>query len=767
MDDRERFRLIAQDRDQIKCPVLTPHLEYRLIEEGTVLLVSETFNTLLHGKLYSDLLALLDGIRSHNEVKETLCAVYSESEVSSALAALANKGYIVSGDYRMERQQAAFWSSLGANPHRVEKKLESSTIAVRGNNTESLAQALHSMGVRTDTSSASLTVYTCIDFLDSQFEEINQSHIESGRPWVLIRPQGMHPLLSPVFHASKGSPCWACLSHRLANHQEVHSYLRNQCGENAAYIPHASQPAVMTVVYSMAAVELAKWLVLEESAPLHTNAITLDIKQFKASYHPVFWRPQCSFCGDEELRRPDRQPVPLRLNASPVNSRNSGGIRAVSPGDTLERYRHLVSPVSGVVTWLERTTAEHDPWLHVHWAGSNLALRIKSLSSLRRSLRSKSAGKGSTREQSEVSALCEAVERYSFAFHGDEIRFQKCMNNFLAEGEEAAIHPNDVQLFSEVQFDQAKQINERGHPFNVVPPRFRPERQMDWSPVWSFTQNRHRYMPTAMLYGMTPQERGTAGLWADSNGCASGNTLEEAILQGFLELVERDAFAIWWYNRLHRAAVDLTSFGDVYLASAVKYYQKYQRDMWVLDVTSDLGIPVFVAISRRNNHNTEDIIFGAGAHIDPKIAVLRAVCEMNQCLTMVPRPGADSPGYTVDDPLCLWWWKNVKTKDHRYLEPAAGVTRTIYDDYRLPDTEDVRDDVTWCRELIESKGMEFLTLDQTRPDIGMPVVRVIVPGLRHFWQRLAPGRLYDVPVEMGWKTHAADEADLNPVPVVL
>ena len=71
-----------------------------------------------------------------------------------------------------------------------------------------------------------------------------------------------------------------------------------------------------------------------------------------------------------------------------------------------------------------------------------------------------------------------------------------------------------------------------------------------------------------------------------------------------------------------------------------------------------------------------------------------------------------------------------------------------------------------CRALIESKGMELLVLDLTRPDIGMPVARVIVPGLRHFWERFAPGRLFDVPVEMGWRNDPISEVDLNPVPVI-
>ncbi len=55
--------------------------------------------------------------------------------------------------------------------------------------------------------------------------------------------------------------------------------------------------------------------------------------------------------------------------------------------------------------------------------------------------------------------------------------------------------------------------------------------------------------------------------------------------------------------------------------------------------------------------------------------------------------------------------------------------------------------VTACVDIAKQAGLDFLVLDQTRPDIEVPVVRVIVPGLRHFYRRFAPGRLYDVPVK--------------------
>jgi ribosomal protein S12 methylthiotransferase accessory factor len=63
--------------------------------------------------------------------------------------------------------------------------------------------------------------------------------------------------------------------------------------------------------------------------------------------------------------------------------------------------------------------------------------------------------------------------------------------------------------------------------------------------------------------------------------------------------------------------------------------------------------------------------------------------------------------------------------------------------------------------------MEILVLDQTRPDLGMPVAKVIVPGLRHFWARFAPGRLYDVPVQMRWLEKPRMEEELNPIPMIL
>jgi ribosomal protein S12 methylthiotransferase accessory factor len=147
----------------------------------------------------------------------------------------------------------------------------------------------------------------------------------------------------------------------------------------------------------------------------------------------------------------------------------------------------------------------------------------------------------------------EAIERYSGIFQGDEIRVTRRFTDFPSGD---AIPPNDILLFSDAQLhDQASTTDPDEAP--PAPALFDRSARIEWSPVWSLRDQRFKYVPTSLLYFFY---RGPGAILADSNGCAAGNTLEEAIVQGFLELVERDAYAIWWYNR--QRPRDLDQFGD-------------------------------------------------------------------------------------------------------------------------------------------------------------------------------------------------------------
>ncbi len=255
---------------------------------------------------------------------------------------------------------------------------------------------------------------------------------------------------------------------------------------------------------------------------------------------------------------------------------------------------------------------------------------------------------------------------------------------------------------------------------------------------------------------------------ADSNGNAAGTSRTEAILQGFLELAERDTVAMWWYHRLQRPGVDLDSIGDPYVADLRAQYAGLHRDVAVLDVTNDLGIPTFVAVSWRTDGRAEQLALGFGAHLDARVGALRALTELNQMVVFMAGndglvPGDDSDG---SDRELVDWLRSATRANQPYVVPAAVPRRRI-SDYPQLASDDLADDVRHCQAIVEAKGLELLVLDQTRPDIGLPVVKVVVPGLRHFWARFAPGRLFDVPVQLGWVQRHVPEDELNPVTMFL
>ena len=70
-------------------------------------------------------------------------------------------------------------------------------------------------------------------------------------------------------------------------------------------------------------------------------------------------------------------------------------------------------------------------------------------------------------------------------------------------------------------------------------------------------------------------------------------------------------------------------------------------------------------------------------------------------------------------------------------------------------------------ERLEAVGLRAYAVDHSRADVLLRTVRAVVPGLRHVWKRRAPGRLYDVPVAMGWLERPTAEAELNPIPNML
>lgn len=729
-------------------------------EVGTFLL-SEFDRHVLEGHSMQQVVPLLDGIRSWQQVLALASIAVGEDEARAALQVLVDHGHLVENDPSMPVEHEAYWNELSRTPAQARQLLAQTQVHLRGVGKVDLspfAQALAGFGFRHDsTAPPSVLLVVAEDYQHPALADINAECIARGLPWLLVKPVGLRQWIGPLFTPGR-SACWQCLESRLRHNREVESYIQRSLGHQRPLpVARARLPLVEQQVACSAVLQLLRWLTQGAAPELESRIITTDVYSLQQQSHWVLRRPQCPCCGDPALARRGGQPILLRSQRALAAAEN--GSRLETADATFARYAHHVSEISGIVKGIFPSEQNLRGPLRVYMAGHNFALKNDELFFLKDGLRSSSSGKGRTDSQARTSALCEALERYSGLYRGEEERIDAS----LEELGDRAVDPRSVLLFSDLQYEQRLDWLERGGRFQVVPMPFDPTARISWSPLWSHTEQRIKYLPTSSLYYGFRDPDPNFYCWGDSNGNAAGSCVEDAILQGFLELVERDAVAVWWYNRLQRPAVDLDALQDPYITQLRDYFAGFGREFWVLDLTHDLGIPVYAAINRRTDHPVEDIVMGFGAHLDARIALNRAITEMNQFIPAVLNLDADGNAvYAFDDRDTVHWWRTATLANQPYLAPSAELCVISCPAEAAPD---LKAQVERCFAAVEALGHEVLILDQTRADVGLPVVKVVVPGLRHFWARFAPGRLYQVPVKMGWLPTATLEADLNPIPM--
>ncbi|WP_410672068.1 TOMM precursor leader peptide-binding protein [Amycolatopsis sp. cmx-4-68] len=721
-------------------------------------LFSEQGVIAMRGAHIESLAERLDGTRELADLLRDPPGGMAPEQVTALLAQLVDAGLVTlrGAEPPTDERALAYWDACGLDADRVAVGTVRLIAVGDDVDTGPVERALADSGLdvvaaRSGTA-ADLSVVLCADYLDPRLGTVDAEHRLSGRPWLLARPFGAQVWIGPVLQP--GGACWHCLTHRLWGHRHAEACVQEELGHaGPARRPVSAVPPLTAATAHLVALEASKWL----AGYRHRGqqcVWTLDTLDLQGRLHELRRRPQCAACGDTGLMaaQADR---PIVLQPAKKAVAGGGGHRTATPAQMLDRYRHLVSPVTGIIKEI-RPDPDAPPFVHAYRSGPNIARGFTGMAALRAGLRYENGGKGVTPMDAEVGALCEAVERFSGNYQGDELTVRASLD---ALGE-AAIHPNDCMLFADRQYAGRTAWNAEHADFQFVCEPFDTGAELDWTPVWSLTGQR-RFLPTAYLYYGAPARSGR-GVFADSNGTAAGSSLEDAILQGALELVERDAVALWWYNRTPVPGVDLASFGEPWLAEMVRHYADIGRELWVLDLTSDLGVPVMAAVSRRVDAAQEHVVFGFGAHFDPRIAVRRAVTELNQMLPVVLEQG-----HNLEDPDARRWLEFATVANQPYLRPAAGRRATAGDGHEFTLRADVRDDVAALAGILAAHDLEMFVLDQTRPDLGLPVVKVVVPGLRPFWARFAPGRLFDVPVRLGRLAEPTPYDRLNPFPMFL
>lgn len=416
--------------------------------------------------------------------------------------------------------------------------------------------------------------------------------------------------------------------------------------------------------------------------------------------------------------------------------------RTCSPMKTLSKFEMRIhcSPLTGIIKSMSvtQTPAAGAFRARAIW---NSPLPVRGKRFLLQS--QESHGRGATREEAELGCIGEALERYSIIYRGDEQLRRARLADIRG------VDPRHILLYSDRQYESREAWNRSMDERYFVGEPFEPQQSIEWLPAVDLTDSSLIFVPAActLMWYTFPQGEPEYAR-ADTIGCGSGFSLDDALEHALLEWIERDAMAIWWYNRARRPAIRLDSFGAPRILQIREELRHIERDLVLLDCTTDIGVPTYISVAARMD-GTEPL-FAAASHLSPRVAAWKAASEVGQLwFTVIQNNG-------IDMEMKSWLENTIDAQ--LFLKPTHMIDAPL-EPARMSAGEEVR----FLVSRLESVGLRSYAADLSRSDVVLKTVRAIVPGLRHIWNRRGPGRLYDVPVRLGWLKEPLQESELNPI----
>lgn len=258
-----------------------------------------------------------------------------------------------------------------------------------------------------------------------------------------------------------------------------------------------------------------------------------------------------------------------------------------------------------------------------------------------------------------------------------------------------------------------------------------------WVEGAQLTDGEPRWVPLELVAAdySWPQPAGAGLFQATTNGLGAGNSRAEALVHALCEAIERDAIAVWraGFPRSRAARALGTSAWPVDVEQIAARLHACGCAVRLWDATSDIGVPVVVCLLLPSDpaDGTEPEL-GSGCHLDPAVAALRAVTEAAQArLTRISGARDDFPPDSYDAAA-------TAARRHaalRWLDDVPDDRRALPADLSA---ETVEEDVALLLDAVRGAGLPppvLVPLD--RPEIGLPVVRVVTPGLEGPWTEAA------------------------------
>lgn len=323
------------------------------------------------------------------------------------------------------------------------------------------------------------------------------------------------------------------------------------------------------------------------------------------------------------------------------------------------------------------------------------------------------SGKGSTEQRARISAVMESFER--------------C----LAErpGVNANVAGNIAASALVDSYASARESH------NVLDPKefllaqpYIPQSLMEWVEAYDLMNKEEIFVSANAVYHPYDAPGQCQKLFlSNTNGLASGNVLEEAILHGMLEVIERDAISIAQFSRDLGKEIVLTE-EDGYLYELASKFKNAGIELKVWLVPTDTGIPTVIAAT--DDVKLKDpalLVMGAGSHLKPEIAVARAITEAAQSRVVQiqgAREDTDREGF-----IRSVGYDRMKRLNGFWFEEGEKIS--------LSDVQDLSrkspaENINVILEKLRGIAERVLVIDLSREEVAVPVVRVIIPGLELF-----------------------------------
>ncbi|MFJ9853441.1 TOMM precursor leader peptide-binding protein [Streptomyces sp. NPDC101150] len=448
---------------------------------------------------------------------------------------------------------------------------------------------------------------------------------------------------------------------------------------------------------------------------------------------PLLPEPRCPSCAPADTDTAEGATLRLTVRRRP----ETGGYRLRAPHEYGLETAALANPVCGVLgtgTNMDLVCPTSAPVS----AGATTRVAADGLVDISFS------GHTTSYTTSREVALLEGLERYAGT---DRRRNAPFVVDSYANLAGQALDPRDRGVYR----PEVYEADDRLTPFD-------PDRPIPWVWGYSLRDERPLLVPARSVHygGGTVAEN---FVYESSNGCAGGSCLEEAVLFGLLELIERDAFMLGWYGGAELTEIDMSDHPDRATRALWERAALYGYDVRLIDNRIDLDVPVVTAVAIRRDGGPGLLSFAAGAGLDPVDAVRAAVSEV---VTFVPTLArrvherwSELDAMAEDfakvrvlaDHAVLFGLPRMAEHAARYTRPARRTTfAEAFDGWsaRRPSSGDLLADLAHCRDQIVAAGHDVVVVDVTSPEqraYGVHSVATIAPGL--------------LPIDFGWDKQRA------------